>query len=192
MFDSSVDSYVNGFDTGGDYNPYGTGPSYDGGGGGGFGSGFPDISISLPSGGSGGPTGASGGPSLVDMTNAAETSLKVSLGQWQTGARSADDALAAAWAVLNGYVQAATARFGAEGQQAAAQRDRRISPAMLRWDWIAYYIDPITGGHTTLAPLPTGTPTGPGSPATAGATFGGIAVLYLALAALIVIWAVKR
>lgn len=134
------------------------------------------ISISLPSGG-GGPSTSE---TLTSIVNAAESALKANIAQWQTQAISADAAISRAWAILNDCVSRLLA-YGAEGQKAASERDRRIAPAMLRWDWIAYYIDPITGGQTAMQPLPTtiggtggGSTLGGYSTAGIGSTIAGI------------------
>ena len=112
------------------------------------GSGTPTIS--LPGAGSG---GADVKAILTGIANQAETALQSNLAQFQTGALGADTARARAWEILNSMVSAMW-RYGSQGQLSAAERDRRIDPARLKWDWVGYYIDPITGGAAANPGLP--------------------------------------
>jgi len=136
-----------------------TGAGGGGGGGGGYGGidvGFPDINIGI---GGGGAPGSGGAPNvnqtLTQIVDGYEFQLKANLSRWQAGGVSSSSAVSTGWQIMDAMVSACL-RYGAAGQKAAAERDRRIQPAMLRWDWIAYYIDPITGGNTALPPVPGG------------------------------------
>lgn len=127
-----------------------------GGAGGGGGFQLPEITIGVGGGGGGGGTGApSVAQNLTQIVNNFEYQLKANLGLFQSGAKSKDAALATGWQLMDAMV-AACLPYGAAGQKSAAERDRRINPPSLRWDWIAYYIDPITGGNTVLPPVPGG------------------------------------
>jgi len=129
-------------------------PGGDGGGGGGFQ--IPDIDIGIGIGGGGGGGGVpSVNQTLTQLVNGYEYQLKQNLAQWQQGQKTADNAVGIAWQLMNAMV-AGCLQYGAQGQKSAAERDRRINPSMLRWDWILYYIDPITGGNTPLPPVPGG------------------------------------
>jgi hypothetical protein len=107
------------------------------------------------------PASGSSGPDvkriLTDLANSTEAQMRQTLGAWQQGQISADAAIEKQWALLNGMVQQMM-RYGSQGMLSAAERDRRIDPSRLRWDWIAYYIDPIsvatTGQPAPLKPLP--------------------------------------
>lgn len=140
--------------------------SGSGGGGGGWGEPWPDsgsgsgvtigltMPVKLPSSGGSGPDVKQ---VLTNLANSAEAQMKQTLGAWQQGQISADAAIERQWALLNGMVQQMM-RYGSQGMLSAAERDRRIDPSRLRWDWIAYYIDPIsvaaTGQPAPLQPLP--------------------------------------
>jgi hypothetical protein len=143
-------------------------PWPDSGGGGGWGDPWPDSGGSSGSGVSFGITmpvrlpGTGGsGPDvkriLTNLANTTEAQMQQTLGAWQQGQISADAAIDRQWALLNGMVQQMM-RYGSQGMLSAAERDRRIDPSRLRWDWIAYYIDPIsvasTGQPAPLRPLP--------------------------------------
>ena len=121
------------------FNDFTSGGGGGGGGFGGGGGGFPDIGITVGGGGGGGGYAP---PSL-------------NLASWQNQQISAETAVSDGWALMNAMVSACIA-YGAAGTKSAAERDRRIDPAQVRWDWIAYYIDPITGGNTALPPVPGG------------------------------------
>jgi hypothetical protein len=166
------------------------------GGGGGWGELWPD------SGGSGGSgvtigftmpvnlpgTGGSGsGPDvkqiLTNLANTTEAQMQQTLGAWQQRQISADSAIERQWTLLNGMVQQMM-RYGSQGLLSAAERDRRIDPSKLRWDWIAYYIDPISMGATgqpaPLQPLPqTAAPVYGGIGGPGG--FGGSTMFWIAL-----------
>ncbi len=129
-----------------------------GGGGGGGWSDFsfnlnpPDINI----GGSG-----SGMPSakeiLTQIANSAESALQANLQAFQNGQIAGSEALSVAWDILN-KMSSAMLQYGDLGRKSAAERDRRIDPRFLRWDYIQYYIDPIaqasTGKPATVPNLP--------------------------------------
>lgn len=168
------DPYAADFGTfGANFNPYGgyggfgslTSPSdlsFAPTGGGGFGGGGfggspgSGINIVIPTGGGG---GGAAGPDvkqiLTTLANQAEAALQGNLGAWQAQQIATDDAIARAWDIMDRFVSECM-RYGQQGALSAAERDRRINPAALRWDWVAYYIDPMTGGNTPLPPVPGG------------------------------------
>lgn len=155
------------------------------------------ISVNI-GGGGGGSKPPDVSQSLTAIVNAIEVRLQVNLGSWQSAQISAGDAISAAWDLMNRMVSECS-RFGSEGQKAAAERDRRINPGMLRWDWIAYYIDPITGGNTENAPLPGGgavVGVGPGGQPIYGAGIGSTAFridpLFIGLGVLLLLLALRR
>lgn len=159
------------------------------------GSGLP-ISIG---GGSGAPDTSE---TLTQIVNALETQLKANLAAWQVQQTPTDTAVSNGWALMNQLVSRCAA-YGAEGLKATAERDRRVNPAQLRWDWIAYYIDPLTGGATSPAPLPTTvTPAGttlPGGTVPGGLVGAGIGIggngnelLIFGFVAVFMIWLSKR
>lgn len=96
---------------------------------------------------------------LTSIANGAEQQMRGNLAQWQAGQLSRDAAIAQAWKILNDTVSRMM-QYGAQGRVSAAERDRRIDPSMLKWDWAAYYIDPIAGGIAAPAPLPPALGTG--------------------------------
>jgi hypothetical protein len=141
----------------------------------------------------GGPSAAQSLSALADRT---EAQLRANLAAYQAGQLPAADASANAWALLNSMVSQMLAA-GSIGEKSAAERDRRLNPAMLRWDWIGYYIDPIPGAGTAAgasqAPMPGG------GVMTAGfGGFGGFGAapnnqwLVLAAVAVLVILLVKK
>lgn len=150
----------------------------------------------LPIGIGGGGGTPSVNQTLTQLVNSFETALKANLSAWQIQSRSAADALATAWRLMDAMVIECR-KFGAAGVKSASERDRRINPPMLRWDWIAYYIDPITGSNTALPPVPGGG-TAPGqTPGTGGSpaplqTIGGINPLYIGAALLLLIFMMRR
>lgn len=144
-----------------------------GGGGASIGGTFPasgGINITLPTGGSGGGSGPDVNEILTALVNAAERALQANLGAWQANQVSADAAVERAWSILNDVVARMMA-YGIQGRNSAAERDRRIEPARLRWDWIAYYIEPITGPLSVPSGSGSGT-TGTGSGSGAGSGTG--------------------
>jgi hypothetical protein len=158
------------------------------GGGGGIGGG---IVIDIGGLGGGGGGGGGGAPSLnqtlTQIVNDYEYQLKANLALWENGAQTASNAVTEGWRLMNAMVTAVLA-YGAAGQKAAAERDRRINPTMLRWDWIRFYIDPITGGNTALPPVPGG---GINAGNTLSAGFGGDNV-WLIVAVLVVFYLANR
>lgn len=94
---------------------------------------------------------------LTQIANSAESALQANLQAFNNGQISADEALKNAWDLLN-RMSAAMMQYGDIGRKSAAERDRRIDPRFLRWDYIAYYIDPIsqasTGTPATVPNLP--------------------------------------
>lgn len=122
--------------------------------------GSPGSGISINIGGGGGSFGGgAAGPDvkqiLTQLANQAEAALQGNLGAWQANQLATDTAIARAWDIMDRFVSECL-RYGQQGQLSAAERDRRINPAYLRWDWVAYYIDPMTGGNTALPPVPGG------------------------------------
>jgi hypothetical protein len=176
---------------------------FSGGGGGGWGDPWPD------SGGTGGSGvtigftmpvstwGSISGPDvkqiLTNLANTTEAQMQQTLGAWQQRQISADSAIERQWALLNGMVQQMM-RYGSQGMLSAAERDRRIDPSKLRWDWIAYYIDPIsmasTGQPAPLQPLPqTAAPVYGGLGGSGG--FGGSTMFWVALLVLGAVFVMK-
>lgn len=130
---------------------------------------------------------------LSQIANSAEAGLINNLNGWRQGTLDADVALHEAWDILNAMTSAML-RYGPQGQISAAERDRRVNPSLLRWDYIALYIDPISQGSTgspaAVQPLP-----GPGSPPIlAGAGLGTRQNVLLIGAALVglVMWKARR
>lgn len=99
---------------------------------------------------------------LTAIVDAAERLLKANLAQFEQGSISASQGVSTAWSLMNQMVSKCLA-YGTRGQNAAAERDRRIDPSLVRWDWIAWYIDPITGGVSQPQPLPAGAGSGAGA-----------------------------
>lgn len=134
---------------------------------------------------------------LSSLANQTEAALRANLNAYQSGALSASQAAANGWGMFNQMI-AQMMSAGPTGQRSAAERDRRISNgAGLRWDWIAYYLDPIPGSQQT-----TGAATSPAatlSPATglpnqvysSGVQTGNQTMLYLAIGAVAVVFALK-
>lgn len=134
----------------------------------GSGSGLPDVRVTL-----------------TNLANATEQALQANLGAWQAGQIDSEQARENAWNLLNGMVQRMM-QFGAQGYQSAAERDRRIDPARLRWDWIGYYIDPIYVAETGApAPAGAGAPGGVLNQPPALAGFGSGNLLWIALIVLL-------
>lgn len=179
-----------------------------GGGGGGWGEpGWPDsgsggggfgVTVQLPP-----PTqpGAPGGSApdvrviLTQIANSAEAGLIANLNAWRQGALDADAAIREAWDILNAMTSAML-QYGSQGQISAAERDRRVNPSMLRWDYIALYIDPIAVGSTGSPAAPQPLPA-PGSPpvfAEPGAGLGSRQNVLLIGAALVglILWKARR
>lgn len=152
----SLEYYDDWFDSGSHYD-FGFTNGGGGGGGGGWDAGGGIVIDFPPLGGGGG--GGGGAPSLnqtlTQIVDSYEYQLKGNLANWGNNLITAEAAISEGWKLINGMVSACLA-YGAAGSKAAAERDRRINPAQLRWDWVAYYIDPITGGNTTLPPVPGG------------------------------------
>lgn len=111
------------------------------------------VTIDIPIGGGGGQSAPSTNQQMTAIVNDYERRLQINLGEWSSGQRSAPSAVEVGWSLMNAMVAALRA-YGAAGERSAAERDRRINPAQLKWDWIAYYIDPIIGGPSTPPPLP--------------------------------------
>jgi hypothetical protein len=149
-----------------------------GGGGGSWGpSGWPDINIALPIGGSGGaPRPPDVKQALTRITDASAAALEANLRAYQAGQVDASSATARAWDLFNGWVQQVLI-YGPQGRITAEERDRRLNSPRLRWDWIAYYIDPIPGSGAApgaTAPVTPAPGTTPGGPVYAGPGFGGM------------------
>lgn len=183
MFDFSLDS---GFASGGGGGFNGYGGTAPGGG----------ISFIFPSGGGGSaPRPPSTSQTLTAIVNEFERQMQANLAAWQQQQRSAESAISTGWQILDAMVSACY-RYGAEGMKAAAERDRRIDPGRLRWDWAAYYIDPITGAVQTPAPPPpvpgAGTGVGVLPIGGAGTFIPGIPDIWLLAGAVLVYLAVKR
>jgi hypothetical protein len=93
---------------------------------------------------------------LTRITDQAEAALKSNLAAWQAGQVSADAALERGWSILNSWV-AQCYRYGQQGVKSVEERDRRLQSPNLRWDWIGYYLDPISmaakGAPASAAPV---------------------------------------
>lgn len=114
-----------------------------------------DFQYNLP------PLGGVGGPAprqpdvkeiLTNIANNAEAALRANLDAYRQNQIAGDTAIARAWQLLDGMT-GAMLQYGTQGRISAAERDRRIDPSLLRWDYIAYYIDPIAQ-ETTGSPAP--------------------------------------
>lgn len=171
------------FDASGNPDPWGVAPlspflSTGSGGGGVALPGLGGINIQIPGLGGGGSSVPDTSEQLTALVNAAERELQWNLGEWQAQGIGAQQAIERAWSILNTLIPRLY-RYGPEGINAAAERDRRIDPSRLRWDWIAYYIDPINGGPVQPEPLPPGSsflPTNPGTGGTAPLYPGQLAI----------------
>lgn len=135
-------------------------PEYDasiGWTGSGINVGIGDFNANIPISGPGSGSGPDVKEILTSIANSHESALKANLGAWQQKTISGDAAIDRAWQILNSMT-ANMLRYGTQGRVSAAERDRRIDPAYLKWDYIAYYIDPISAGTTgkpaTVQPLP--------------------------------------
>jgi hypothetical protein len=139
--------------------------------------GWPDINIALPIGGAGGaPRPPDVKQALTRITDASAAALEANLRAYQAGQVDASSATARAWDLFNGWVQQVL-RYGSQGRITAEERDRRLNSPRLRWDWIAYYIDPIPGAGAApgaAAPVTPAPGTVPGGPVYAGPGFGGM------------------
>jgi hypothetical protein len=161
----------------------------------------PGGGLNIDLGFDGGGVGGGGGTPSVNQTltqivDSFEAALKANLAAWQVQSKTAAVATNFGWQLMNQMVAAVRA-YGAAGVKAAAERDRRINPAMLRWDWIAYYIEPITGPVTVTPDVPggpvAGIPgTGGGGSTLLPTTIAGMNPLWIAAAAVILILVLKR
>jgi hypothetical protein len=151
--------------------------------------------------GGGGVGGGGGTPSvnqtLTQIVNSFEAALKANLAAWQVQNKTASVATDFGWQLMNQMVAAVRA-YGAAGVKAAAERDRRVNPSMLRWDWIAYYIEPITGPITVTPDVPGGSlpggaaGTGGGGSTLLPTTIAGINPLWIVAGAVILILVLRR
>lgn len=142
-------------------NNYNSRGGWGGGGGGGLGGG---ININLPIGGGGGgsPKVPSVNQVLTDIVNSYERMLSTNLGEFQKGSKDGESAYNYATAKFDEMIRLLLG-YGAAGENAAAERDRRRNPALLKWDWILLYIDPINGGLPSAPPGPSIPPRTPGA-----------------------------
>jgi len=156
-----------------------------------------NIDIGFDGGGVGGGGGTpSVNQTLTQIVDSFEAALKANLAAWQVQNKTAAVATDFGWQLMNQMVAAVRA-YGAAGVKAAAERDRRINPSMLRWDWIAYYIEPITGPVTVTPDVPGGPVTGVPGAGGGGSTLlpttiAGMNPLWIAAAAVILILVLKR
>lgn len=131
-----------------------------GGGGGSIGldAGPFDFQFNLPAGGGGYPAPRQPDVKeiLTNIANNAEAALRANLEAYRQNQISGDAAITRGWQLLDGMTSAML-QYGTQGRISAAERDRRVDPSLLRWDYIAYYIDPIsvetTGSPVTVKPL---------------------------------------
>jgi hypothetical protein len=145
--------------------------------GGGWGDSWPDkstvsIGFNLPVGGSGGGSMPDVKEILTAIANQSEDALKSNLAAFTQNQIGASQAIDNAWNILN-RMTASMLQYGSQGMISAAERDRRVDPRYLRWDYIAYYIDPISqkayGKPAEIRPLPSGNM--PGIPGYSSAGF---------------------
>lgn len=90
--------------------------------------------------------------SLTQIVDYWEAQFKANLGMYQQGMRTASDAIAF---FDNGMdkMRVDMYAFGAQGVRSYAERDRRAENGQyLRWDWLAYYRDPIVQNSGLQAP----------------------------------------
>lgn len=118
-----------------------------------------DFQFNLPPAGGGGypgPRPPDVKEILSNIANNAEAALRANLEAYRQNQISGDAAITRGWQLLDGMTSAML-RYGTQGRISAAERDRRVDPSLLRWDYIAYYIDPIaqqtTGSPVTVKPL---------------------------------------
>lgn len=90
---------------------------------------------------------------LSELANSAESALRANLAAYQGGQMSAADASARGYGILNDAI-GRMLQAGPPGRISAAERDRRIDPGLLRWDWIAYYLDPIPNSQASAGAAP--------------------------------------
>jgi hypothetical protein len=112
------------------------------------------IDINIPIGGGGGGGGGkvpSVNQVLTDIVNSYERLLAANLGDYQTGTKKAETAYNYAKATFDEMITLLLG-YGEAGERSASERDRRRNPALLKWDWILYYIDPIVGGAPSDSP----------------------------------------
>jgi hypothetical protein len=148
-------------------------------------------SIPLPGGGSFNLTaspGFGGGgtrqpdPKVVttQIVDQYETALKNNLAMYQAGQRSKADALKT-FDTLFAQMQQQLSAYGDTGRRAIAERTPGNS--LTRWDWVAYYRDPIAGGTQNGGGL-LDTVTGP---ITSGTGISSTTLLLIAAAVVVVI-----
>jgi hypothetical protein len=116
--------------------------------GGGWGDSWPDsgslrIGFNIPVGGSGGSSMPDVKEILSAIANQNEDALKSNLAAFQQNQIGASQAIDNAWGILN-RMTTSMLQYGTQGLISAAERDRRVDSRYLRWDYIAYYIDPIS------------------------------------------------
>lgn len=141
------------------------------------------------------------GPSLKEqlttLANSTEAQLKANLYAVSNGQLAREDGQQNAWNLLNGMV-AQMLRGGTQGQLSAAERDRRIDPGYLRWDWIAWYIEPMMTSGETIPALPASVQTGASGGLVNQAGYGSTytrsdnQMLYIAGAALLAVLLLRR
>jgi hypothetical protein len=114
--------------------------------------------------------GGSGTPdvkvTLTRITDGYETALKSNLDAWKKGSLTASQAISQGTQLLNQWA-AECLRYGDQGRKTVEERDRRMQSPRLRWDWIGYYLDPITQAAE-------GKPANPPPPSTVGGAPGPI------------------
>lgn len=105
-----------------------------------------------------------GGPDikqqLTTLANQTEAALAQNRDDFAAGRVPASQAYSQGWGLFDGMISQML-RMGPQGQVSAEERDRRLNSPRLKWDWIAYYLDPLGG---TPPPAPISTPIGGGVP----------------------------
>jgi hypothetical protein len=129
------------------------------GGAGGAGGGFPPINIGI--GGGGAPRQPNLNQVLTQLVDRYEALLAANLGEFQVGSKDGETAYNYAIRTFDELIAQLVA-YGPQGERAASERDRRRNPALLKWDWILYYIEPIFGGSPEVDPQRSRPPRVPG------------------------------
>lgn len=105
--------------------------------------GTPIGSVGVQTGGS--APGADPRRATTQIVDSAEAFFKQNLSEFQRGTKSAAQALRDFDSVWE-QMRSALLNWGSVGQRALAERDRTYAAGQyLRWDWLAWYRDPIAG-----------------------------------------------
>jgi hypothetical protein len=101
---------------------------------------------------------------LTRITDGYAAALESNLNAWRAGSLTASQAISQGTQLLNQWA-AECLRYGDQGRKTVEERDRRMQSPRLRWDWIGYYLDPITQAAE-------GKPANPAPPSTVGGAPG--------------------